>query len=206
MLSEFSLVYSEIRAPDELRLHRYFCDTAGCRATPCRIGRTTQAGELAAAAAAACGWLPLSELCIALDQARCLSRAAAAHYCGVSKSGFDEWVRRGIVPGPGTQRWDRKAIDLALDRASGIRGRRCCATFSLWSRVQVGEEQTCRRANKAVTARRRSRRRRSHRQLPPPFPWRGQQAQVAELKKSIGQGKGRGGLPYKRFYGVRIDP
>jgi hypothetical protein len=138
MLSEFSFVYSEIRAPDELRLHRYFCDTAGCRATPCRIGRTTQAGELAAAAAAACGWLPLSELCIALDQARCLSRAAAAHYCGVSKSGFDEWVRRGIVPGPGTQRWDRKAIDLALDRASGIETIKDRTLFDEWKARHAG--------------------------------------------------------------------
>ena len=40
----------------------------------------------------------------------------------LSPDGLDEWVKRGVVPGPipGTQRWDRKAIDLALDRASGI--------------------------------------------------------------------------------------
>ena len=90
------------------------------------------------AAAAACGWLPLSELCIALDQARCLSRAAAAHYCGVSKSGFDEWVRRGIVPGPGTQRWDRKAIDLALDRASGIETIKDRTLFDEWKARHAG--------------------------------------------------------------------
>ena len=53
---------------------------------------------------------------------RGLTREDAAAYCGLTPEGFDEWVRRGIVPGPipGTQRWDRKAIDLALDRASGI--------------------------------------------------------------------------------------
>jgi hypothetical protein len=53
---------------------------------------------------------------------RCLAREEAAAYCGLSPEGFDEWVKRGIVPGPlpGTQRWDRRAIDLALDRASGI--------------------------------------------------------------------------------------
>ena len=53
---------------------------------------------------------------------RGLSRAQAATYCGCSVSAFDDWVRRGIVPGaiPGTHRWDRKAIDDALDRASGL--------------------------------------------------------------------------------------
>ncbi len=53
---------------------------------------------------------------------RGLTREDAAAYCGLSPEGFDAWVKRGIVPGPipGTQRWDRKAIDLALDRASGL--------------------------------------------------------------------------------------
>jgi hypothetical protein len=53
---------------------------------------------------------------------RGLSREDAAAYCGLSPEGFDEWVKRKLVPGPlpGTQRWDRRAIDLALDQASGI--------------------------------------------------------------------------------------
>jgi len=53
---------------------------------------------------------------------RALSRAQAAAYCGCSLTSFNDWVRRGIVPGPipGTNRWDRKAIDVALDRASGL--------------------------------------------------------------------------------------
>jgi hypothetical protein len=53
---------------------------------------------------------------------RGLTRRDAAAYCGLSSEGFNAWVKRGIVPGPipGTQRWDRRAIDLALDRASGI--------------------------------------------------------------------------------------
>ena len=53
---------------------------------------------------------------------RGLTREDAAAYCGLSPEGFDAWVKRGIVPGPipGTQRWGRKAIDLALDRASGL--------------------------------------------------------------------------------------
>lgn len=55
--------------------------------------------------------------------ARGLTKEAAAEYCGcASLAAFDVWIRKGIVPGPipGTNRWDRKAIDLALDKASDI--------------------------------------------------------------------------------------
>lgn len=54
---------------------------------------------------------------------RGLNRDQAAAYCGCETTdAFDDWVRRGIVPGPmtGTRRWDRKAIDRALDRRSGL--------------------------------------------------------------------------------------
>jgi hypothetical protein len=53
---------------------------------------------------------------------RVLSRAAAAAYCGCGLGSFSDWIQRGIIPGPipGTNRWDRKAIDAALDRASGL--------------------------------------------------------------------------------------
>lgn len=50
---------------------------------------------------------------------RCLSREEAATYCGCETArAFDEWVRKGIVPRPipGTKKWDRLAIDDALDR------------------------------------------------------------------------------------------
>jgi hypothetical protein len=73
---------------------------------------------------------------------RALSRDEAAAYCGLSPAGFDEWVKRGIVPGPipGTQRWDRKAIDLALDRASGIRQEtgQAEAAYESWRRTRAG--------------------------------------------------------------------
>ena len=51
-----------------------------------------------------------------------LKREEAAAYCGVGVSTFTDWVRRGIVPGPvpATHRWDRKAIDAALDVLSRI--------------------------------------------------------------------------------------
>lgn len=54
---------------------------------------------------------------------RCLTRVQAAEYCGCETvEAFDGWVRKGIVPGPiaGTHRWDRRAIDRALDRRSGL--------------------------------------------------------------------------------------
>jgi hypothetical protein len=70
---------------------------------------------------------------------RGLTREDAAAYCGLAPEGFDQWVKRGLVPGPipGTQRWDRKAIDLALDRASGldtIKG----SAFDTWKARRAG--------------------------------------------------------------------
>jgi predicted DNA-binding transcriptional regulator AlpA len=55
-------------------------------------------------------------------QPRLISRADAATYCGLTLSGFDDWVRSGRLPKAlaGTRRWDRKAIDAALDRLSGL--------------------------------------------------------------------------------------
>ncbi len=57
-----------------------------------------------------------------LQTPRLLSRQQAAAYCGLSPETFDDYRRRGIVPGPisGTNRWDRKLIDIWLDKASGI--------------------------------------------------------------------------------------
>jgi hypothetical protein len=54
---------------------------------------------------------------------RCLTKQEAADYCGCKTlATFDQWRAKGIVPPamPGTNRWDRKAIDRYLDRVSGI--------------------------------------------------------------------------------------
>ena len=54
---------------------------------------------------------------------RGLSKKEAAAYCGCETlAAFDQWRAKGIVPGPipGTTKWDRKALDAALDRASGL--------------------------------------------------------------------------------------
>jgi hypothetical protein len=67
-------------------------------------------------------------------QPRVLSKEDAAIYCGCeSPSTFYDWIKRGIIPGPipGTHRWDRKAIDLALDKASGI-GTKGSSALEAW--------------------------------------------------------------------------
>lgn len=54
---------------------------------------------------------------------RGMSKQEAADYVGCETlAAFDQWRAKGIIPGPipGTTRWDRKAIDVALDRASGL--------------------------------------------------------------------------------------
>ncbi|SDO56224.1 hypothetical protein SAMN05216360_12744 [Methylobacterium phyllostachyos] len=60
---------------------------------------------------------------IALEP-RCLTIADAAAYCGLTPGGFRQWVSIGRLPPslPGTHRWDRRAIDFALDRLSGLPG------------------------------------------------------------------------------------
>jgi predicted DNA-binding transcriptional regulator AlpA len=57
-----------------------------------------------------------------MTEPRLMSGADAAAYCGVTPATFSKWVADGRAPKPvpGTRRWDRKAIDLALDKASGI--------------------------------------------------------------------------------------
>ena len=53
----------------------------------------------------------------------CVNRAEAAALCGLSAEGFDDWVRRGIVPSPieGTRRWFLPAIRAALAQAAGCK-------------------------------------------------------------------------------------
>ncbi len=46
----------------------------------------------------------------------------AAEYCRLTPSGFTAWVKDGRMPGPiaGTKRYDKLAIDRALNKLSGI--------------------------------------------------------------------------------------
>jgi predicted DNA-binding transcriptional regulator AlpA len=59
----------------------------------------------------------------ALTAPRLLNRAQAAAYCGLRPSGFDGWVKRGLLPRPldGTRRWDRLSLDKMLDERADIR-------------------------------------------------------------------------------------
>jgi hypothetical protein len=51
-----------------------------------------------------------------------MSGPDVAAYLGLTPAAFHKWVAEGRIPKPlpGTRRWDRKAIDLALDNASQI--------------------------------------------------------------------------------------
>ncbi|WOH58521.1 hypothetical protein [Bradyrhizobium sp. BWC-3-1] len=52
---------------------------------------------------------------------RLLSGIDAATYCGITLATWSKWVAAGLMPKPVIgRRWDKKAIDLALDKASGI--------------------------------------------------------------------------------------
>jgi hypothetical protein len=56
---------------------------------------------------------------------------------------FSDWVRRGIAPGPipGTHIWDRKAIDAALDRASGLAPTQEESNYAAWKKNRAGAPQ-----------------------------------------------------------------
>lgn len=61
--------------------------------------------------------------CTNYKMKRGLTKQEAADYCGCnSLAAFDRWQQKGIIPPaiPGTNRWDRKALDHWLDRASGL--------------------------------------------------------------------------------------
>jgi len=53
---------------------------------------------------------------------RLMTKDEAAQYTRCSIRAFEDWVARGVLPKsvPGTHRWDRKAIDLALDKLGGL--------------------------------------------------------------------------------------
>lgn len=93
------------------------------------------------AAGAAQKSLPLEHA----GQARGLSAAAAANYAGCQTvAAFRAWVRRGIMPKlmPGTRRYDRRAIDLALDHLSQISSQSPeQSAYGQWKRQNEGAAQ-----------------------------------------------------------------
>ena len=74
---------------------------------------------------------------------RGMSKKDAATYAGCETlSSFNDWVRRRIMPGPipGTQKWDRKAIDAALDRLSGLEPTIAPSAYDQWKAGQHADQ------------------------------------------------------------------
>jgi hypothetical protein len=67
---------------------------------------------------------------------RLLTRAEAAHRCGITPSTYSSWSRRGIVPSfiPGTNRIDVKALEVALDTASRLSPTIVSSAYDEWRR------------------------------------------------------------------------
>lgn len=72
-----------------------------------------------------------------------LSRREAAALCHMSLTGFDSWVRKGIVPSaiPGTRRWSRVAIERAIagDRSSPEPANDNLSPFEKWKRENANK-------------------------------------------------------------------
>jgi hypothetical protein len=69
---------------------------------------------------------------------RLLTRGEAAAYCGVGATTLNDWMERGIVPGPlpGTHRWDKKAIDAFLDILSRIEDKAEGTALDRWRAIR----------------------------------------------------------------------
>jgi hypothetical protein len=69
-------------------------------------------------------------------QPRLMTIDELATYCRLSPSGVRSLIARGLLPQslPGSRRWDRRAVDAALDRASGIRAAPEESAFQRWKR------------------------------------------------------------------------
>lgn len=82
-----------------------------------------------------------SSLALAIPP-RGLTREQAAGYLGLTTSAFDHWVRQSRIPGPlpGTRRWDRSAIDSALDKLSGLTTTSAPSAYDRWKAEQNADE------------------------------------------------------------------
>ncbi|MGH1352783.1 MAG: hypothetical protein ACRBBN_18550 [Methyloligellaceae bacterium] len=69
---------------------------------------------------------------------RGLTIREAADHCGISISCFRAWIRDGLVPGPwpGTKRYDKKALNDALDKLSGIEQSNPTTAYDSWKAKQ----------------------------------------------------------------------
>jgi hypothetical protein len=69
-----------------------------------------------------------------------LTREQAATLCGLTPSGFDSWVKRGVVPGPmkGTRRWSRAALERALAGTQAAADDDAESIFAGWKARNAG--------------------------------------------------------------------
>lgn len=73
---------------------------------------------------------------------RLLTREQAAAYCGYSPGQFSRLVSAGVLPSHigKMRRWDRRALDLCLDKLSGITPDEPEDAFEKWEREHEAEE------------------------------------------------------------------
>ena len=71
---------------------------------------------------------------------RLITKQCAAAHVGVSTLVFDRMVTQGVLPGPmpGSRKWDRKALDVHLDRASGLADPD--DTYDAWRKNRCGSD------------------------------------------------------------------
>ena len=69
-----------------------------------------------------------------------LTRPQAAAMCGLTTSGFDTWVRKGVVPPAlhGTRRWSRVAIERALSGDALVSADANLSPYELWKAQNAG--------------------------------------------------------------------
>lgn len=80
-----------------------------------------------------------------MTQPRLMSGPDAAAYLGLTPATFAKWVAEGRIPKPlpGTRRWDRRAIDIALDKLSGTVAPSIVPDedpFEAWKRQNAAEQ------------------------------------------------------------------
>jgi excisionase family DNA binding protein len=72
-----------------------------------------------------------------IHQRRVFSRDEAASYVGVSPGHFKKLVNDGVMPAPlatygRARRWDKSALDQALDSARGADGSTALSAYDQW--------------------------------------------------------------------------
>ncbi len=89
---------------------------------------------------------------------RLLSSKDAAAYCGMSVNAFMAASKKGILPGriKGTYRYDKQALDRAIDRFSCISAEKTANNVSIFQREirKVGTNETLPGAHKHSSKRR----------------------------------------------------